>query len=85
LGNEAQIVWDHYTFVHVAKPHGCFICEALISKKDFALNVTGKDRFWYSRYYCACCCRAVIDAISDKALRERLLAEFEKLVKEDSS
>ncbi|MGD0451179.1 MAG: hypothetical protein ABSA79_09030 [Candidatus Bathyarchaeia archaeon] len=85
MGNEAQIVLDHYTFVHVAKPHGCFICEALISKKDLALNVTGKNRFWYSRYYCSSCCRAVTDAISDKALRERLLAEFEKLVKEDIS
>jgi hypothetical protein len=85
LGNEAQIVRDHYTFVHVVKPHGCLICEALISKKDLALNVAGKNRFWYSRYYCISCCRAVIIAIPDQALRERLLAEFEKLIKEDSS
>ena len=82
MGNEAQIVWDHYAFVHVAKPHGCFVCEAVISKKDLALNVTGKDRFWHSQYYCVACCRVVIDAIPDKALRERLLTEYEKLAKE---
>jgi len=78
LGNEAQIVRPHYKFVHVAKEHSCKGCENVIAKKGFALNVTGKDRFWFSEYYCIACIVERLTKISDddSKLRARLLTEY---------
>jgi hypothetical protein len=81
MGNEAQVVRPHYKFVHVAKEHSCDGCENVIAKKGLALNVTGKDRFWFSEYYCGDCIVERITKIpeSDLILRERLLTEYRKL------
>lgn len=81
MGNEPQIVRPHYKFVHVAKEHSCNGCENVIAKKVLALNVTGKDRFWFSEYYCSACIVARIKKIpnDDAKLRERLLTEYHKL------
>ena len=86
MGNEAQVVHPYYKFVHVAKEHSCDGCDNVIVKKGFALNVTGKDRFWFSEYYCNTCILGKINRIpdDDAKLRERLLAEYSKLMKENS-
>ena len=81
MGNEAQIVRPHFKFVHVVKEHSCNGCESVIAKKDLALNVNGKDRFWFSEYYCSGCIVEKINKIpdDDANLRERLLTEYLKL------
>ena len=81
MGNEAQIVRPQFKFVHAAKEHFCHFCETLIGKKCFALNVTGKDRFWFSEYYCSACIAERLKQIpdDDAKLREQLLTEYRKL------
>ena len=80
MGNEPQIVHPHYKFVKVAKEHSCDGCENVIAKKSLALNVTGKDRFWFSQYYCDACIVERITKIPevDAKLRERILTEYHK-------
>ena len=80
MGNEAQIVRPHYKFVKVAKEHACNGCEKVIAKKSRALNVTGKDRFWFSQYYCDACIVERLKKIpdDDAKMRERLLTEYHK-------
>jgi hypothetical protein len=67
----------------VAKEHSCDGCENVIAKKGFALNVTGKDRFWFSEYYCDACTVEKIKKIpdDDAKLRERILTEYCNLPK----
>jgi hypothetical protein len=81
LGNEPLAVAPEFKFVHVNKEHSCSSCHAVIGKGEIAFHVTGKDRQWYSDYYCFDCSSGEINAIpvSRLKLQERLLGERKTL------
>ena len=87
MGNEPLAVAPNFKFVHVNKEHSCNGCHVAIGKGELALNVTGKDRLWYSDYFCFDCSAGEIDTlpVSRLKLQERLLVERETLAAKDPS
>jgi len=65
----------------VNKEHPCNGCHVTIGKGELAINVSGKDRLWYSDYFCFDCSAGEINAIpvSCLKLQARLLVEQETI------